>query len=101
MRILLVAPMPAQASGAGAIPILLDAQLAGLRERHEVTFVSAIGDDPEEAAAAERLHASGLDAHFADRPQPREPRRRWRRRARMASEWAFGRRPWRAIWFAD
>lgn len=101
MRILLVAPMPPQASGAGAIPILLDAQLAGLRERHEVTFVSAVGDDPEEAAAAERLLASGLDAHFADRRQPRQPGRRWHRRARMASEWGLGRRPWRAIWFAD
>jgi glycosyltransferase involved in cell wall biosynthesis len=100
MRILLVAPMPPQASGAGAIPILLDAEIAGLRQRHEVTFVSAIGDDPEEAAAAERLQASGLDAHFADRRQPQEPRRRWGRRARMAREWGFGRRPWRAIWFA-
>ncbi|HVY78144.1 MAG TPA: glycosyltransferase family 4 protein [Solirubrobacterales bacterium] len=101
MRILIVAPVPPQRSGAGAIPILLEAQVAGLRERNELTLVSAVGDDPGEAEAAERLRASGLDVHFADRRQPPPGRRRWRRRARMASEWAFGRRPWRAIWFAD
>lgn len=101
MKILIIAPVPPQASGAGAIPILLDAQIAGLRERNEITFVSAVGDDPGEAEAAERLRASGLETHFADRRQPPPGRRRWRRRARMASEWAFGRRPWRAIWFAD
>jgi glycosyltransferase involved in cell wall biosynthesis len=101
MRILIVAPMPPQRAGAGAIPILLEAQLAGLREHHEVTFVSAIGEDPGEAEAAERLRASGLEAYFADRRPPRGSRPLLRRRARMASEWAFGRRPWRAIWFAD
>jgi glycosyltransferase involved in cell wall biosynthesis len=101
MKILIVAPMPPQAGGGGAIPVLLDAQLRGLRERNEVTFVSAVGDEPEEAAAAKRLRESGLDAHFAERRQPRAARQRWRRRARMASSWAFGGRPWRAVWFAD
>ncbi len=101
MKILIVAPMPPQPSGAGAIPILLDAQLGGLRERNEVTFVSAVGEEAGEAEAARRLLDSGLDAHFADRRLPRTARRRWRRRARMAGEWAFGRRPWRAIWFAE
>lgn len=101
MKILIVAPMPPQPSGAGAIPILLDAQLSGLSERSEVTFVSPVGDEPGEAEAAAKLIDSGLDAHFADRRQPRSARRRWRRRARMAGGWAFGGRPWRAIWFAD
>lgn len=101
MKILIVAPMPPQSSGRGAIPLLLDAQVSGLRERSEVTFVSAIGEEAGEAEAAERLLDSGLDAHFADRRQPRSARLRWRRRARMAGEWAFGGRPWRAIWFAD
>jgi len=101
MKILIVAAVPPQAAGGGAIPVLLDAQLAGLRERNEVTFVSAVGDEPEEAAAAERLRESGLDAHFADRRQPRAARQRRRRRARMVGAWAFSGRPWRAVWFAD
>jgi glycosyltransferase involved in cell wall biosynthesis len=101
MKILLVAPMPPQPAGGGAIPVLLDAQIAGLRERNEVTFVSAIGEEPGEAEAAKRLRNSGLDAHFTDRRQPDTARRRWRRRGRMASAWALGGTPWRAVWFAD
>lgn len=101
MRILIVAPMPPQPAGGGAIPVLLEAQIAGLRERNEVTFVSAVGEEPGEAEAAERLRDSGLEAHFADRRQPRAARRRWRRRARMADSWLRGGRPWRAVWFAD
>lgn len=101
MRILIVAPMPPQPAGAGAIPVLLDAQVAGLRERNEVTLVSAVGEEPGEAEAAERLRDSGLDAHFADRRQPRTAGRRWRRRARMAAAWSLGGKPWRAVWFAD
>jgi len=101
MRILILAPVPPQPGGSGAIPVLLDAQLTGLRERNEVTFVSSVGDEPGEAEAAERLGASGLDAHFADRRQPRAPRQRWRRRARMATAWALRGTPWRAVWFAD
>ena len=100
MKILIVAPMPPQPAGGGAIPVLLDAQVAGLRERNEVTLLSAVGEEPGEAEAAQRLRDSGLDAHFADRRQPGVPRRRWRRRARMASAWAGG-TPWRAVWFAD
>jgi glycosyltransferase involved in cell wall biosynthesis len=101
MKILIVAPMPPQADGAGAIPVLLHAQLLGLRERHEVTFVSTIGDDPGEAEAAAGLADSGLEAHFADRRVPGSPRQRWRRRARMATAWALRGQPWRAVWFAD
>jgi glycosyltransferase involved in cell wall biosynthesis len=100
MKILIVAPMPPQPAGGGAIPVLLDAQVAGLRERNEVTLVSAVGEEPGEAEAAQRLRDSGLDAHFADRRRPGAARRRWRRRGRMASAWAFG-DPWRAVWFAD
>jgi polysaccharide biosynthesis protein PslH len=101
MKILIVAPVPPQPGGSGAIPVLLDAQVAGLRERSEVTLVSAVGEEPGEAEAAERLRDSGLEVHFADRRQPQEARRRWRRRARMAGSWLLGGRPWRAVWFAD
>lgn len=100
MKILIVAPMPPQPAGGGAIPVLLDAQIAGLRERNEVTLISAVGEEPGEAEAAARLRGSGLDAHFADRRRPSAAQRRWRRRARMASTWAGG-VPWRAVWFAD
>jgi glycosyltransferase involved in cell wall biosynthesis len=101
MKILVVAPMPPQPAGGGAIPVLLDAQIAGLRERSEVTFVSAVGEEPGEAEAAERLRDSGLNAHFADRRQPRTARGRWRRRGRMVGAWSVGGKPWRAVWFAD
>lgn len=101
MKILIVAPMPPQPAGGGAIPVLLEAQIAGLRERNEVTFVSAVGEEPGEVEAAARLSGSGLDAHFADRRQPPTARGRWRRRARMASAWSVGGKPWRAVWFAD
>lgn len=101
MKVLIVAPVPSQPAGGGAIPVLLEAQIAGLRERNEVTFVSAVGEEPGEAEAAERLGRSGLDAHFADRRQPRTARGRWRRRERMASSWLLGGKPWRAVWFAD
>jgi glycosyltransferase involved in cell wall biosynthesis len=101
MRILIVAPVPPQEGGSGAIPVLLDAQLTGLRERNEVTFVSSVGDEPGEAEAVERLRASGLDAHFADRRRPGAGLQRWRRRARMAGAWSLRKEPWRAVWFAD
>jgi glycosyltransferase involved in cell wall biosynthesis len=100
MRILLVTPMLPRDDGTGAIPILLDAQLLGLRQRHEVTLVSAVGDEPGEAEAAERLRASGVDAHLADRRQPRSFAGRWRRRARLTGAWLGG-KPWRAAWFAE
>ncbi len=99
MRILIVAPMPPDPDGAGAIPILLHAQLSGLRERNEVTLVSAIGDEPGEAEAAARLAGGDLDAHFADRRQPATTIARWRRRLRLAHAWLGG-TPWRAAWFA-
>ena len=100
MRILLVTSMVPQAEGAGAIPILLHAQLQGLREHHEVTLVTAVGDERGEAEAAAQLVDSGFDAHFADRRQPRSATGRWRRRARLATAWLRGRH-WRAVWFAD
>jgi glycosyltransferase involved in cell wall biosynthesis len=102
MRILIVAPMVPREGGAGAIPILLLAQLRGLLDAgNEVTFVSAFGDEAGEAEAAAALELSGLDVHFADRRLPGSPRARWRRRLRLAAAWLRGGRPWRSIWFAD
>jgi glycosyltransferase involved in cell wall biosynthesis len=100
MRVLLAAPVPPQADGTGAIPVLLHAELLGLRERHEVTLVTAVGDEPGEEEAVARLRGQ-VDVHVADRRRPPPGARRRRRQLRMAAAWARGRRPWRTVWFAD
>ncbi|HEX5713231.1 MAG TPA: glycosyltransferase [Solirubrobacterales bacterium] len=97
MRILLVTSMVPDAGGVGAIPKLLAAQLQGLQERHEVTLLASYGEDPGQAEAAERLLASGLDAHLLDRRRSRSARRRWRVRGELAASWARGRWPWRVV----
>jgi len=100
MRILLVVPVPPQAEGGGAIPVLLDAELRGLRQLHEVTLVTALGDEPGEAEAVARLREAG-DVRVADRRRPPPGGRRRRRQLRMAAAWARGRWPWRTVWYAD
>jgi glycosyltransferase involved in cell wall biosynthesis len=99
MKILLVVPVPPAADGAGAIPVLLHAELLGMAERHEVTLVTAVGDEPGEAEAARRL-AAEVEVHVADRRRPPPGLARRRRQLRMASSWARGRQPWRTVWFA-
>jgi glycosyltransferase involved in cell wall biosynthesis len=100
MKVLLVVPVPPQADGAGAIPVLLHAELLGLRQRHEVTLVTAVGDEPGEAEAARRLEGE-VETHVADRRRPPPGARRRRRQLRMAARWARGGWPWRTVWFAD
>ena len=100
MKVLLVVPVPPQADGAGAIPVLLHAELLGLRQRHEVTLVTAVGDEPGEAEAARRL-AGEVETYVADRRRPPPGSERRRRQLRMAASWARGRWPWRTVWFAD
>lgn len=100
MRVLLVVPVPPQADGGGAIPVLLHAELLGLRQRHEVTLVTAVGDEPGEEEAV-RLLRDEVEVHAADRRRPPPGLRRRRRQLRMAASWARGRRPWRTVWFAD
>lgn len=100
MKVLLVVPVPPQADGGGAIPVLLHAELLGLRQRHEVTLVTAVGDEPGEAEAVRRLRDE-VEVHAVDRRRPPPGLRRRRRQLRMAASWACGRRPWRTVWFAD
>jgi glycosyltransferase involved in cell wall biosynthesis len=100
MRILLVLPVPPQADGGGAIPVLLWAELRGLRQRHEVTLVTALGDEPGEEEAVRRLREDG-EVFVVDRRRPPPGARRYRRQLRMAAAWARGRWPWRTVWFAD
>ena len=95
-----MAPMVPDADGSGAIPVLLGAELLGLSECHEVTLVTAVGDEPAEADAVARLPA-GVDARVVDRRRPPPGPRLLRRRLRMAARWARGGWPWRTVWFAD
>jgi hypothetical protein len=97
MRILLVTSMVPDPGGVGAIPKLLAAQLAGLRERHEVTLVSTFGEDRGQAEAAARLLDSNLDAHIVDRRRSPSAMRRWRVRGELAGSWLTSRQPWRAV----
>jgi glycosyltransferase involved in cell wall biosynthesis len=100
MRVLLVVSVPPQADGGGAIPVLLHAELQGLRQLHEVTLVTGVGDEPGEAEAVEVLRAEG-EVHAVDRRRPPPGPRRRRRQMRMAAAWARGRWPWRTVWYAD
>lgn len=99
MRVLLVAPVPPRSDGPGAIPVLLQAELLGLRELHDVTLITAVGDEPGEAEALERLRTE-FEVHAADRRRPPPGTRRRRRQLRLAATWARGRWPWRTVWFA-
>jgi polysaccharide biosynthesis protein PslH len=100
MRVLFVAPVPPQAEGGGAIPVLLHAELLGLSGEHEVTLVTAVGDEPGEEEAVAKL-PSAVEVHVADRRRPPPGRRRLRRQLRLAARWARGGWPWRTVWFAD
>lgn len=100
MRVLLVVPVPPHADGGGAIPVLLHAELLGLRQLHEVTLVTAVADERGEEEAVADLRGQ-VEVHVADRRRPPAGARRRRRQLRMAARWARGRWPWRTVWFAD
>lgn len=98
MRILLVTPIPPQAAGAGAIPVLLDAQLRGLRDRHEVTVMTVAGPDPHEMEAVRSLAADEVTVQAAERGLIRG-RLSWPTRFRMVRAWSTRRWPFRTVWF--
>ena len=79
--------------------MLLHAQLEALCERHEVTLVAGVGDEPWEPRAAQAATAARAAAHLADRRRSPSARRRMRRRLRLASNWFYTSRPWLALWF--
>jgi glycosyltransferase involved in cell wall biosynthesis len=97
MRILLVTSMVPQAEGAGAIPELLHAQIAGLRAGNDLTLATTFGDLPGQAEAAHELRQSGLEVHFADRRRSASVARRWRVRLELATSWTVRGWPWRAV----
>jgi glycosyltransferase involved in cell wall biosynthesis len=98
MRILLLTPMPPDRRAPGAIPVVLHAQLLGLRAQHEVTVVCVAGPDPRELAAVDALAADGVEIHAARRHalSPAAQRARGRRRAAtwLRTDW-----PWRTVTF--
>ena len=98
MNILLVAPMPPQPQAPGAIPLVLYAQLIGLKSRHALTLVTVAGPDRSEWAALDRLQVMGVDVQAVRRSEP-HGLARWQRRWRWASTWLKGNVPWRTIWF--
>jgi glycosyltransferase involved in cell wall biosynthesis len=100
MRILLLTPMPPRPEAPGAIPLVFDALVTGLRERHSLTLITVVGDEPGEAEAADAARRSGLDVHVVDRRRPSGLARQ-QRRLRLAARWARGQWPWRTVWFAD
>ena len=97
MRILLITSMVPDATGGGAIPKLVAAQLEGLTGGHEVTLVSSFGEEVGQAEAAQRLLDDGFDAHFVDRRRAAGAGRRWRVRAGLAATWATRGWPWRVV----
>jgi polysaccharide biosynthesis protein PslH len=98
LKILLVTPMPPQPQAPGAIPLVLHAQLAGLRERHHVTLVTIAGQEPGERQAVRELQEDGIEVHAVIRQLPND-RQRWSRRWRLGSAWLTRRLPWRTVWF--
>jgi glycosyltransferase involved in cell wall biosynthesis len=100
MKVLLITSMPPDPGAPSAIPVLLHAQLVGLRERHDVTLVTVAGPDPAEVEAVKRLRSEGVDVHATVRTLTRGTLG-WRRRFRIASAWLRGRVPLRTAWFAE
>jgi len=98
MKILLVTPMPPQAHGFGAIPVLQYAELVGLLERHQVSLVTLGGLEPGDQEAIERLSALDIQLHVVWR-EKLHGIQKWLRRWRMVSTWLKGKYPRRTIWF--
>jgi glycosyltransferase involved in cell wall biosynthesis len=101
MKVLLVVPMVPRLEGGGAIPVLLQAEVIGLSRAHELTLVTAVGDEAGEEEGLAALREADLDLHVADRRRPPPGGRRRRRQLRMAARWARGGWPWRTVWYAD
>lgn len=100
MKILIVCPMPPDRSSAGAIPILLHAEVSGLAERHVVTLITVAGPHESELQAVQNLKFKGVEVHAVCRSDPRG-QARWERRARFVRTWLRGDWPFRTVWFWD
>ena len=94
----MLTPMPPQARGSGAIPVVLHAQLIGLAARHDLTLVTVAGAEPGEWEAVEELRKSGIPVRAVRRTEL-SGWARWNRGWQLASAWLFSRGAWRTIWF--
>lgn len=97
VRILLLTPMPPHPSAPGAIPVLLNAELIGLAERHDVTVVTVAGPERHELEAVIALRTAGMEVHAVERWHGE--RSRWTRRRRKSVAWLRGQWPWRTVWY--
>ncbi|MBI2865270.1 MAG: glycosyltransferase [Chloroflexi bacterium] len=100
MRILMVTPMLPRRQGAGAIPVLLYAELTGLIGRHEVTLVTVVEPEAPAKDAIRDLQRMGVRLYALPQAMP-AGWSRWSRRWRLATMWLRGKYPWRTVWFWD
>jgi polysaccharide biosynthesis protein PslH len=84
----------------GAIPLVLDAMLEGLRARHDVSLVCIVQTPESEADAICDLRDRGIDVHVVV-SESGDQRKRWQRRWRLASTWFGGATPFRGAWFFE
>lgn len=100
MRVLMVTPMLPYPESVSAGQLAMYDTLRVLLERHDVTLATFAGPDPAERAALDRLRADGVDVRAIWREAP-AGLARWRWRSRLAVGWLRGRRPLRALEFAE
>lgn len=98
MKILMVSPMPPQRQPTNAVPLVVDALIGDLRQRHTITLVTVVDIDPAEQNAVEDLVAIGVEVHVVHR-NVSSSSKRWKRNARMAITWLTRPVPFRTIWF--
>jgi polysaccharide biosynthesis protein PslH len=82
-----------------AIPLVLDARVAGVRSLgHELTLITIARSDPADREAVAELSASGVDVHPVYHRQGGRAYH-WRNRWRLASTWLMRETPFRSAWF--
>lgn len=95
----MVAPMVPRSEALGAIPLVLDARVAGIRSLgHDLTLITVAPSDPADREAVAQLSASGVSVHPIYHRQGGRAYR-WRNRWRLASTWLMHETPFRSAWF--
>lgn len=100
MRVLLITPSPPSPAARTAVPLVSWAQLAAVRQHHDVTLLTTAGPDAAEWDAVEQLRDSGLDVRALTRVDSgaRDRVARW---ARNARRWLTTGRPMYTLWYYE